>query len=87
LIEIQALFSSFRNLKFPHNNLFSCEIGLGGEVRNVSGLELRVQEAEKLVFTAVFVSMTMSLARFEHIVLAKDGKFFYLVIALFGWLY
>lgn len=53
-----ALFSSFRNLKFPHNNLFIGEIGLGGEVRNVSGLELRIQEAEKLGFTAAFVPAT-----------------------------
>jgi DNA repair protein RadA/Sms len=51
-----ALLSSLRNRPAPADALFLGEIGLGGEIRPVSGLERRAQEAARLGFRRAFVS-------------------------------
>ena len=51
-----ALLSSLRNRPVPADALFLGEIGLGGEVRPVSGLERRAQEAARLGFRRAFVA-------------------------------
>ncbi len=51
-----ALLSSLHNRPAPADALFLGEIGLGGEVRPVSGLERRAQEAARLGFRRAFVS-------------------------------
>lgn len=45
-----AVVSNFRNIPAKRSHLFIGEIGLGGEIRNVSQLERRINEAEKLGF-------------------------------------
>jgi DNA repair protein RadA/Sms len=51
-----ALCSSVRDQPAPHDALFLGEIGLGGEVRPIGGVERRLAEAERLGFRTAFVS-------------------------------
>ncbi len=51
-----ALLSSVHNRPSPPDALFLGELGLGGEIRPVGGLERRLGEAERLGFRRVFVS-------------------------------
>ncbi|MFC1512635.1 DNA repair protein RadA [bacterium] len=45
---IASILSSFYDITIPKNNLFIGEIGLGGEIRNVSFLEERLKRAVKM---------------------------------------
>jgi DNA repair protein RadA/Sms len=51
-----ALCSSVRDQPAPAHALFLGEIGLGGEVRPVGGVERRLAEAERLGFRTAFLS-------------------------------
>jgi DNA repair protein RadA/Sms len=51
-----ALLSSLHNRPAPADVLFLGEIGLGGEVRPIAGVERRLSEAVRLGFRRVFVS-------------------------------
>jgi DNA repair protein RadA/Sms len=51
-----ALISSVYNRPSPPDGLFLGEIGLGGEVRPIGGVERRLAEATRLGFRRVFVS-------------------------------
>ncbi len=51
-----ALCSSVRDQPAPPDALFLGEIGLGGEVRPIGGIERRLAEAERLGFRTAFVS-------------------------------
>jgi DNA repair protein RadA/Sms len=56
LAVLAALVSSVHDRPAPADALFLGEVGLGGEVRPVSGLERRLAEAERQGFTRVFLS-------------------------------
>ncbi|KGG13243.1 MULTISPECIES: DNA repair protein RadA [Prochlorococcus] len=45
-----AIISSYKNIKIPKNTIMLGEIGLGGQIRSVSQMPLRLKEAEKLGF-------------------------------------
>ncbi|MGH7703208.1 MAG: DNA repair protein RadA [Gemmatimonadales bacterium] len=69
-----ALVSSVHNRPAPPDVLFLGEIGLGGEVRPVGGVERRLVEASRLGFRRVFVSGRsmvqvpgLSLVGLEHV--------------------
>lgn len=51
-----ALLSSQQDRAVPSDALFLGEIGLGGEVRPVAGMDRRLVEASRLGFSRVFVS-------------------------------
>ena len=51
-----ALISSLHNRPTPADVVFLGEIGLGGEVRPIAGLERRVQEAARVGFRRVYAS-------------------------------
>ncbi|MEP6573104.1 MAG: DNA repair protein RadA [Gemmatimonadota bacterium] len=51
-----ALISSVYNRPSPPDGLFLGEIGLGGEVRPIAGVERRLAEATRLGFRRIFVS-------------------------------
>lgn len=51
-----ALLSSLLNRPSPPDGLFLGEIGLGGEIRPVAGIERRLAEAARLGFRRVFAS-------------------------------
>jgi len=56
LAVLAALVSSVHDRPAPADALFLGEVGLGGEVRPVSGLDRRLAEAERQGFTRVFLS-------------------------------
>jgi DNA repair protein RadA/Sms len=50
-----SLVSSFREFRVPPKTVFCGEIGLNGEIRAVSGIEMRIKECLKLGFEQIFV--------------------------------
>lgn len=50
-----AIATGQADVLLPHDMLFVGEVGLGGELRNVSQLEKRLSEASKLGFTSAIV--------------------------------
>ena len=50
-----ALISAFRDIPLPNNCVVMGELGLSGEVRMVSGIDIRLKEAEKLGFENIIV--------------------------------
>lgn len=52
---VTAIASSFQNRPLPDRTVVIGEVGLTGEVRAVSGLEVRLAEAQKLGFTRAIV--------------------------------
>jgi len=55
LVMIMAILSSYRNKAMDHNTVFFGEIGLGGELRPVSGGQDRITEAAKHGFSHAIV--------------------------------
>jgi len=51
-----SLYSSVKNITLSQKSVFVGEIGLGGEVRNVSNLEFRLKEAEKLGYEKIYIN-------------------------------
>jgi len=50
-----TIASSFKEKPIPHDTIVIGEVGLGGEVRNVSQIEIRLKEAQKLGFKRAVV--------------------------------
>lgn len=53
-----AIISSLTQTPLAENSLFIGEIGLSGEIRAISNLEKRIQEAEKMGFTKIYIPKT-----------------------------
>lgn len=53
---VSALISSLEDIPIDSNICFAGEVGLSGEVRAVSRIEQRIQEADRLGFTQIFLS-------------------------------
>ena len=53
---VAALISSLQDISIPHNTCFAGEVGLSGEIRAVSRVEQRIQEADRLGFNEIFIS-------------------------------
>jgi DNA repair protein RadA/Sms len=51
-----ALLSSLHNTPTPSDSVYLGEIGLGGEIRPIGGLERRLVEASRLGFRRAFAS-------------------------------
>lgn len=51
-----AIVSSMHDLVIPASTVFAAEVGLSGEIRPVTRLEMRIAEAEKLGFEEIIVS-------------------------------
>ncbi len=56
LAVIAAILSSNADIAVERDICFAAEVGLAGEIRPVQRVEQRIMEAEKLGFTAIFVS-------------------------------
>ena len=63
-----ALLSSMRDRPTPANALYLGELGLGGEIRPIGGLDRRLAEAARLGFTQAFGSSraTASVPGIKH---------------------
>ncbi len=51
-----AVLSSLHDISIPDKVCFAAEVGLGGEVRAVNHIGIRISEAEKLGFTTIYIS-------------------------------
>lgn len=56
LAVVAAILSSNEDIPVGKNHCFAGEVGLSGEIRPVNRVEQRIQEAEKLGFSTIFVS-------------------------------
>lgn len=53
---VTAILSSNEDTPIPEKYCFAAEVGLSGEIRPVSRIEKRIQEADKLGFEMIFIS-------------------------------
>lgn len=84
---VAAVLSSSLDIAVPRGCCFAAEVGLSGEIRPVSRIEQRIQEAKKLGLNKLFVAkMNHSKLEREHpdITLIPLGKIEHLVKALFA---
>lgn len=56
LAVVAAILSSYEDIPVGKDFCFAGEVGLSGEIRPVNRVEQRIQEAEKLGFSTIFVS-------------------------------
>lgn len=56
LAVVAAILSSNEDIAVPKEFCFAGEVGLSGEIRPITRVDQRIQEAEKLGFTSMFVS-------------------------------
>ena len=56
LAVVCAVLSSNNEISIPQNICFAAEVGLAGEIRAISRVEQRIQEAEKLGFKKIILS-------------------------------
>ncbi len=56
LAVVAAILSSNEDISVPKDFCFAAEVGLAGEIRPVTKVDQRIQEAEKLGFSTIFVS-------------------------------
>lgn len=85
LAVVSAILSSNEDISITKDICFAGEIGLSGEIRPVQRIDLRIQEAEKLGFSKIFVSkynkISYSSERIEVTLVSKIEE---LVRDLFG---
>jgi DNA repair protein RadA/Sms len=85
LAVVGAILSSNEDIAVGKEVCFAGEVGLSGEIRPVNRIEQRIQEAEKLGFTTIFVSkynkITASNTRIRIVMVSKIEE---VVSELFG---
>ncbi len=80
-----AILSSGTDIAIPKDICFAAEIGLAGEVRAVQRVDQRIQEAEKLGFSRIFVSRNSKFTkRKTGIDVATIARIEDIATALFG---
>ena len=68
LAVVAAILSSNEDIPIHKDFCFAGEVGLSGEIRPVNRVDQRIQEAEKLGFSTIFVS------KYNKIALKNTGK-------------
>ncbi len=63
LAVVSAVLSSNSEISIPQNICFAAEVGLAGEIRAISRVEQRIQEAEKLGFKKIILSKFSKIAK------------------------
>lgn len=53
---VAALISSLEDVAIPSDTCFAGEVGLSGEIRAVNRIDQRIQEADRLGFSQIFIS-------------------------------
>ncbi len=66
LAVVSAVLSSNFEISIPQNICFAAEVGLAGEIRAISRVEQRIQEAEKLGFEKIILSKFSKIAKKNH---------------------
>ncbi len=85
LAVLAAILSSHFDIPIDNKTCFAAEIGLSGEIRPVSRVEQRINEAEKLGYKRIFISAYNGKEISAHkIKVVKISKIDELLPALFG---
>jgi DNA repair protein RadA/Sms len=85
LAVIAAILSSNEDISIDKDFCFAGEVGLSGEIRPVNRVEQRIQEAEKLGFSTIFVSKYNKIAIKDSLIQIKlVAKIEDIVSELFG---
>ncbi|WP_396155852.1 DNA repair protein RadA [Flavobacterium sp.] len=85
LAVVAAILSSNEDIAVGKDVCFAGEVGLSGEIRPVNRVEHRIQEAEKLGFSTIFVSKYNKIAtKFPGIKVVLVSKIEEVVEQLFG---
>jgi DNA repair protein RadA/Sms len=85
LAVVAAILSSNEDITIGKEFCFAGEVGLSGEIRPVNRVEQRIQEAEKLGFTTIFVSKYNKLStKYSGIKVVLVSKIEEVVEQLFG---
>jgi DNA repair protein RadA/Sms len=85
LAVVAAVLSSNIDIAIDKRMCFAAEIGLAGEVRAVTRVDQRIQEADKLGFSSIVISKYCKLPKQDYgIDIIKIGKVHDLVQHLFG---
>ncbi len=67
-----AIISSFRRIPLPPRSIFIGELGLGGEIRVVKGIQKRLSEASRLGFETAYIPHTSVETRDIKVVKVKN---------------
>ena len=67
LAVIAAILSSNEDIPLSKGVCFAAEVGLAGEIRPISRVDQRIQEAEKLGFSEIFIS------KYSKVGISKPG--------------
>ena len=85
LAVVAAILSSNEDIALGKDVCFAGEVGLSGEIRPINRVEQRIQEAEKLGFSTIFVSKYNKIAtKFPGIKIVLVSKIEEVVEQLFG---
>ena len=85
LAVVAAILSSNEDIAVGKDVCFAGEVGLSGEIRPINRVEQRIQEAEKLGFSTIFVSKYNKIAtKFPGIKIILVSKIEEVVEQLFG---
>ena len=85
LAVVAAILSSNEDIAVGKDVCFAGEVGLSGEIRPINRVEQRIQEAEKLGFSTIFVSKYNKIAtKFPGIKIVLVSKIEEVVEHLFG---
>ena len=85
LAVVAAILSSNEDVAVGKDVCFAGEVGLSGEIRPINRVEQRIQEAEKLGFSTIFVSKYNKIAaKFPGIKIVLVSKIEEVVEQLFG---
>jgi len=75
LAVVCAVLSSNNEISIPQDICFAAEVGLAGEIRAISRVEQRIQEAEKLGFKKIILSKFNKISKTSaEIEIIKVGK-------------
>ena len=66
LAVVAAILSSNEDIPIEQDTCFAAEVGLAGEIRAVSRIDQRIQEAEKLGFHTIVISKFNKRAKINH---------------------
>ncbi len=85
LAVVAAILSSNEDITVSKNACFAGEVGLSGEIRPVNRVEQRIQEAEKLGFSTIYISKYNKIAiKFPNIKVILVSKSEEIAEQLFG---
>lgn len=85
LAVITAILSSSEDIAVPRNACFAGEVGLSGEIRPVTRIDQRINEAAKLGFEEIYISkFNKGIGEHKGIRVAQVSKVEELFSALFG---